>query len=100
TRRAQRHVHVGEFSLHKLEFANGFAELLALMDIGNDHIKARRHDAKGSGRKHDALIVETRHQNANARTFLSQSILERHLAILKNEFTGVGTPHAELVEFW
>ncbi len=83
-----------------MEFANGFAELFTFVDIGDDHIKTGRHDTEGTCRQHDTFIVEARHQNANPFAFRAEPVLERYLAILKDEFAGVGTAHAELVELW
>src|ERR1041385_4636606 len=38
TRGAERRVHVRELALHQLKFTDGLAELVALVDIGHDHV--------------------------------------------------------------
>src|SRR5438876_5608071 len=41
----ERRVHVGKLPLHQLELPDRLAELLALMEVRNDHVQAGLHDA-------------------------------------------------------
>ena len=49
-------------------------------------------------RQHGALIVEPAHQHVDAAAHLAQHVLGRHLAVVEDQFAGVGTAHAHLVE--
>ncbi len=91
-------VHVGDLALDKLEVADGFAELLAVMNIGQHRIHTGLHDAQRSAGEHHAFIVQATHQHLHAAVFRAQNIRRRHLAILEHQFTGVGTAHAQFVE--
>src|SRR5256885_2468707 len=94
----ERRVHVGELSLHQLELADRLPELLALMEVRDDHIHARLHNAQGPAREHGALVVETRHQDVHSLARLRQYAFLRHLAVLENKLAGVRAAHAQLVE--
>ena len=93
-----RRVHVGDLALHELEFADRPAELLALVDVGHDHVHAGLHDAERAGGKDGALIVQARHQNMDALIDFADDILLRHLAVLEHQFAGRRAAHAQLVE--
>jgi len=45
-RRLQHGVHVGHLALDELELANALAELLAVVDVGDDVVHHRLHDAQ------------------------------------------------------
>ena len=45
-------IHVGHQGLDQLEFADGPTELLALMHIGQHHIKAGGHQPQGAAGEH------------------------------------------------
>src|SRR5262249_36958482 len=91
-------VHVGDLATHQLEFADRLAELFALVDVGHHHVHAGLHDAKRTGREHDALKVEARHHDLPALVDAAKHVLLRHLAIREHELAGVGAAHAKLVE--
>ena len=76
----------------------GWPNCAPVVDIGNNQIEARLHDAERAGRQNHALIVETRHQDVDAIADRAQHIVGRHLAILEDDLASVGAAHAELVE--
>src|SRR6266849_13974 len=96
--RVERRVHVGEFSLHQLEFPDRLAELLALVNVGHDDVHARLHDAERPAREHGAFVVQARHQHVYAAARLREDIFLRHFAVLEHELASVGAAHAQLVE--
>ena len=96
--RVHRRVHVRDLALHELEGADGPAELLALVDVGQHDVHAGAHDPQGPGGEHGALVVEPAHQHAHATADLADHVLRRHLAVLEHQLAGVRPPHAELVE--
>src|SRR5271155_5613189 len=96
----ERHIHVGELGLHQLEAADRLAELRALVEIRNDEVEAGLHHAERSRRQNRALIVETRHQHVDAVADRAEDVVARHLAILEDDFAGIGAAHAELVELF
>ena len=69
------------------------------MDVGDNHVERRLHDAERPRRQHHALVVEAGHQHVDAAADGAQHVLGWHLAILEHQFAGVGAAHAELVEF-
>ncbi len=96
---AEGDVHIGEFALDELEFADFLAELFALMDVGNDDIEGGLHDAEGSAGEDGALVIEAAHQDVDAAPEAAEDVLFGDGAIFEDEFAGVGAAHAELVEF-
>ena len=94
-----RGVHVGDLALHQLKGADRLAELFSLVHVGQHHVHAGLHDADRARRQHRPLIVEARHQHVDAAADLAEHVLLRYLAILEQQFAGVGAAHAELVEF-
>ena len=91
-------VHVGDLALHQLERPDRLAELLALREVGHHLVQAGGHDAGADARQDDALVVEARHQDADALALGPEHVFERHLHILEDQFGGVGAAHPELVE--
>ena len=91
-------VHVGELALHELEFADGLAELLALVQVRHHRVHARLHDADRSRRQHRTLVVEAAHQHIDAFPLAAEHVFRRHLDILEHQLAGVRAAHAELVE--
>src|SRR5690606_719340 len=91
-------VHVGNLALNQLELADALAELLAVVDVGDDHIRCRLHQAQWSAAEYRALVVEAAHQHLDAFADTAQYVLFRHLDILKHQFASVRAAHAELVE--
>src|SRR6266545_4209947 len=94
----ERRIHVGELPLHQLELADWLAELLALMEVRDDYVHARLHDAQGAAGEHRAFVIQARHQDVYAAARLRQYIFLRHLAVLEHELAGVRAAHAQLVE--
>ena len=87
-------------ALHELEGADGPAELLALVDVGQHDVHAGAHDAERAGSPAPrARVVEAAHQHAHAAADVADHVLRRHLAILEHQLAGVGPAYAELVEF-
>src|SRR5260221_4701386 len=94
----QCRIHIGELALHQLELADRLAERLALVEVRDDHIHARLHNAQGPAREHGALVVETRHQDVDTAARFGQDIFLGHCAVLEHELAGVRAAHAQLVE--
>src|SRR5690606_29492832 len=82
-------VHVGDLALDQLEFTDALAELLAVVDIRNDHVHRRLHQAQWTAAEHRALVVEAAHQHLDAFADAAKHVLFRHLDILKHQFAGV-----------
>jgi hypothetical protein len=59
-------MHIGDLALHQLKLADRFAELPALVNIGQHHVHPGVHDAERAGREHHPLVVKTRHQDRDA----------------------------------
>src|SRR6476469_8975960 len=74
-------VHVGDLALHQLKLADGLAELLAVVHIGNYDIHAGRHDAERAARQNGSLVVQAAHQDPDTVTHLAQRVLSGNLAI-------------------
>src|SRR5712691_9180114 len=55
----ERRIHVGELSLHQLKLADRLAELLALMEVRDDHVHAGLHDAQGAAGEHRPLVIQS-----------------------------------------
>src|SRR6267143_4393118 len=55
----ERRIHVGELSLHPLKLADRLAELLALMEVRDDHVHAGLHDAQGAAGEHRPLVIQS-----------------------------------------
>src|SRR5262245_58291215 len=51
----QRRIHVRHLALHQLEGADRLPELLAVVDVGDDDVHRRLHDAKGTRCQYRAL---------------------------------------------
>src|ERR1051326_708007 len=98
TRRIQSRVHIRELTLHQFERADRLAELLALAHVRQHEIECSLHDAERTGGEHNALIIQTRHQNGHALIHAAEHAIFRHFAILQDELAGIGAAHAELVE--
>ena len=69
------------------------------MDIGDDHVEARLHDAERAAREHRALVIEPAHQHFHAVVHGPEHVRVRHLALLEHQFRRGRAAHAELVEF-
>ncbi|KAI3480412.1 hypothetical protein L1887_57426 [Cichorium endivia] len=91
-------VHVGDLALDQLELADALAELLAVVDIRNDQVHARLHDAGRAAGEDHALVVQAAHQHLHAAVELAEDVLRRYLDVVEEQFAGVGTAHAQLVE--
>jgi hypothetical protein len=99
-RRIERDIHVGDLGLHQLEAADRLAELLALADVGQDHVEARLHDAELDPGEHGALIIEPAHQHADAAILLAHDVLGRDEAIVEHQLA-VGEPRMPILStFW
>ncbi|MDT4822676.1 hypothetical protein FQZ97_558830 [compost metagenome] len=94
----QRGVQVGDLALDQLEFADGLAELLAVVDIGNDHVHHGLHDAQRAAGQDGAFVVQAAHQHLDAAVDLAQHIFLGDFAILEHQFAGVAAAHAQLVQ--
>ena len=70
----QHGVHVGDLALDQLELANALAELLAVVDVGDDVVHHRLHDAQRSAGEHGALVVQAAHQHLGAAVDLAQHV--------------------------
>ena len=85
--------------MHELELADGLAELLPVVDVGDHDIKAGLHNAGRPGREHGALIVEAAHQDARTGAHRAHDVFFRYFAIVEHQFAGFRAAHAKLVEF-
>ena len=68
------------------------------MHVGDHHVEAGLHEAEGSRREHQALVVEAAHQHPRAFADPAEHVLRRDLAVVEEELAGVRSPHPELVE--
>ncbi len=84
--------------MHELELADGPAELAPLVDIGNDRVEARLHDAERPARQDRALVIEPAHQHLHALVDGAEHVRVRHLALLEHQLCRGRSAHAELVE--
>jgi len=91
-------VHVGDFALDQLEFADALAELFAIVDVRHDQVHARLHDPGRAARQHDALVIEAAHQHFHAAIEHAEDVFLRHFDVIEEQLAGVRTAHAELVE--
>ena len=92
--------HVGELELDGLEFADGFAELLALLGVLHRGIqRALRHAQRQRG-DGDAAAVENFQAARETFAFWAEQIFTRNAAIGENDFGGVAGAHAQLVFFF
>ena len=78
--------------------ADGFAELLPCVDIGQHLVDAGLHDAHRASGEHRALVVEARHEDCSAHAFLPQYVFRRYWAVFEHQFAGVGAAHTQLIE--
>src|SRR5690606_11705026 len=91
-------VHVGHLALNELEFADGLPELLAVVDVGHDHVHHGLHDAQGAAGQHGALVIQPAHEHLDAAVHFAQHVFFRDLAVLEDQLTRVAAAHAQLVE--
>jgi len=91
-------VHVGDLALDQLEFADALAELLAVVDVGNNDVHRSLHQAQRAPAEYCAFVVEATHQYLDAFADAAKHVFFRHLDILKHQFASVRATHAELVE--
>ena len=94
----QHGVHVSKLALNELKLANALAELLALVDVGNDVVHHRLHDAQRPAGQHRALVVQPAHQHLGALVQAAEHIGQRHFNVVKHQLARVAAAHAELVE--
>src|SRR6185369_1649318 len=98
TRRIERDVHVGDLRLHKLKRADGLSELLALANVGQDHVEARLHDPDLHPGEDGSLIVEAAHQNLDALVLRAEDVLWWDKAVVEDQLGGRRSTDAELVD--
>jgi hypothetical protein len=85
--------------LHQLEVPNRLAKLFAFARVRQGQIQRRLHDAERPGRRHNAFIVQARHQDLNAPVQLTQQVLGRHFAVIEDQLTGTRPAHAKFVQW-
>ena len=92
--------HVGELPLDRLEIADGFAELLALLGIiQRGFVGALGHAERQSG-DGDAAAVEHAHGVDESVAFFAQQIFGGNHAVFEDQFRGVAGAQAQLVFFF
>src|SRR5579864_4664117 len=92
--------HVGELELDCLKFADGLAELFALLRVFHrSFVRALRHAQSQRGNR-DSAAVKYLQTVDEALAFLSQQVSRRHTAIAENHFRSVARTHAHLVFFF
>ena len=96
--RLQHGVHVGHLALDQLELTNALAELLAVVDVGDDVVHHRLHDAQRAAGQHRALVVQAAHQHLGAAIDLAEHVLGGHFHVLEHQLARVAAAHAQLVE--
>eukprot|EP00123_Amoebidium_parasiticum_P000743 comp11632_c0_seq1/m.6138 comp11632_c0_seq1/g.6138 ORF comp11632_c0_seq1/g.6138 comp11632_c0_seq1/m.6138 type:complete len:307 (+) comp11632_c0_seq1:463-1383(+) len=94
----QGHVHVRQLALHQLELANTLAKLLTGVGIGEGNVAGSLHQTEGPTSQDQSLEVQAAHQHIDTLIDLPKYVLLGHLAVLENQLTRVGPPHAQLVE--
>src|SRR5438445_6684194 len=94
------HGHVGELKLDGLKFANGLAELLALLRIFYGCVERSLRHAERKRGDGDASTVKNFEAADEAFTFRTKKIFVRHFAIRENHFCSVAGAHAKLVLFF
>ena len=95
----QHGIHICHFALYELELTNALAKLFAVMDIRNDVVHDRLHDAQRSAAQHRTFVVETAHQHFGAVVQAPQNVVFRHFDVVEHQFACVAAAHAQLVEF-
>ncbi|MNO77088.1 hypothetical protein D3C76_681860 [compost metagenome] len=68
------------------------------MDVRNDHVHARLHDADRAAGEDHALVVQAAHQHLNAAVQFAEDVLFRHFDVVEEQLAGVRAAHAQLVE--
>ena len=91
-------VHVSHFALNELKLSNALTKLFAIVDIRNNVVHDRLHDAQRTGRQHSAFVIQPTHEHLGAHVEAAQNIFCGHFHILKNQLTRVAAAHAQLIE--
>ena len=91
-------VHVGHFALNELKLTNALTKLLAVVNIGNDVVHDRLHDAQRTRCQHSTLVVQAAHEHFGAHVQAAQNIFCWHFNIVKHQLARVAAAHAQLVE--
>ena len=94
----QHGVHIRNLALDELELTNALAKLFAVMDIGDDVVHHRLHDAQRTTAQHRTFIVEATHQHFGAVVQTAQDMVLGHFNVMKHQFACVAATHAQLVE--
>ena len=96
--RLQHGIHVGQLALDELELTDALAELLALVNIGDDVVHHRLHDPERPAGEHGAFVVQAAHQHPGAAVELAEDVFLRHLHVLEHQLACVAAAHAQLVQ--
>ena len=67
-------------------------------DRRDDRVDARLHDAERSACEHHPFEVQPAHQDPHSFVDLPEHVLLGHLAVVKDELSGIRTAHAQLVQ--
>ena len=92
--------HVGEFELDGLKFADGLAELFALLGVFHGGIEGALRHAQGERGDGDAAAIENLQAADEAFAFGAEKIFGGDAAIGENQFGSVAGAQAEFVFFF
>lgn len=91
-------VHVGDLALDQLELTDALVELSAGVDILEGGVQGGLHQTERPTGEDETLIVQARHEDIDTLANVTEDVLGRDLAVLKDQLASVGSTHTELVE--
>src|SRR6266478_9057160 len=100
SRRFHLRGHIRQLELNSLEFADGLAELLALLGVANRGIERPLRHAQAESGDGDASSIQNLQAAGKAFAFRAEKIFRRNFAVREDNLGSVAGAHTEFVFFF
>ena len=90
--------HVGQLELHRLEAADGAAELLALLGVAETQLERALCHAEPQRGDADAAAIQDLEELLEAVAARAEQVFLSHPAAVERQLTGIGRSPAHLLE--